>query len=221
MTTAMHSDSLRVTGGVGSVAVGAQTPSPLAAGHSATFTVTVNRGSSTGNFSATLASSGLPVGATGAFAPASVSFTSAAQTSQTSTLTITSLATLAAGNYSFTVSATNPLIPADAASAPASLVTSSPATKLAFSTAAFTVRAGLCSPKISIVSQNASGVATNPASARTIALSTTSMTAPGGQFFSDPACGSGDRERRDSHDSKFGGLLLRGRHRRRPDVDRH
>jgi hypothetical protein len=184
-------DSLRVTGGVGSVAVGAQSPSPLPAGHSATYTVTVNRGSSTGNFSANLATSGLPAGATGSFAPASVSFTAAAQTSQPSTLTITSTASLAAGSFPFTVSATNPLIPADARSANATLVTSAPATKLAFTTSAFTVRVALCSPRITIQTQNGSGAATNPATAKTIALATSSITAPGGQFFSDPSCATG------------------------------
>ena len=184
-------DSLRVTGGVGSVALGTQTPSPLAAGNSATYSVTVNRGSSTGNFTANLAASGLPAGATGTFSPASVSFTAAAQTSQPSTLTITSTAALAAGSYPFSVSATNPLIPADAKSANASLVTSAPAVKLAFTTVAFTVRAGLCSPKITIQTQNGGGAATNPTSAKTIALSTSSITAPGGQFFSDPSCATG------------------------------
>ena len=184
-------DSLRVTGGVGSVAAGAQSPSPLPAGHSATYAVTVNRGSSTGNFTANLATSGLPADATGSFTPATVSFTSAAQTSQASTLTITSTASLAAGSYPFTVSATNPLIPADARSANASLVTSAPATKLAFTTSAFTVRVALCSPKITIQTQNGSGAATNPTSATTIALATSSITAPGGQFFSDPSCATG------------------------------
>jgi hypothetical protein len=184
-------DSLRVTGGIGSVALGAQTPSPLAAGHSATYTVTVNRGSSTGNFTADLSTSGLPAGATGSFSPAAVSFTAAAQTSQTSTLTITSTTALAAGSYPFSVSATNPLIPVDAKSANTSLVTSSPATKLAFTTPAFTVRVALCSPKITIQSQNGSDAATNPTSAKTIALSTSSVAAPGGQFFSDPSCATG------------------------------
>jgi hypothetical protein len=184
-------DSLRVTGGVGSVAVGAQSPSPLPAGHSATYTVTVNRGSSTGNFTASLTTTGLPAGATGSFVPASVSFTSGTQTSQPSTLTITSTATLAAGSYPFTVSATNPLIPADARSASASLVTSAPATTLAFTTSAFTVRVALCSPKITIQTQNGSGAPTNPTNAKTIVLSTSSITAPGGQFFSDPSCATG------------------------------
>lgn len=188
---AAGTDSLRVTGGVGSVAVGAQSPSPLPAGHSATYTVTVNRGSSTGNFTANLATAGLPAGATGSFSPASVSFTSAAQTSQTSTLTITSTNALAAGNYPFTVSATNPLLAADASSANASLVTSSPATKLAFTTPAFTVRVALCSAKVTVQSQNANGIATNPTTAKTIALATSSITAPGGQFFSDAACATG------------------------------
>jgi hypothetical protein len=185
------SDSLHVTGGVGSVAIGSQSPSPLAAGQSATFTVTVNRGSSTGNFTANLALTGLPAGTTGTFVPASVAFTAAAQTSRTSTLTITSPVSLAAGSYGFTVSATNPLIVADAASATASLVTSSPATKLAFTTSPFSVRVGLCSPKITIQSQNANGIATNPSSATTIALSTTSITSPIGQFFSDAGCATG------------------------------
>ena len=184
-------DSVPVTGGLGSLTVGPQSPSPLPAGHSATYAVTVNRGSSTGNFTANLATSGLPAGATASFSPASVSFTAAAQTSQPSTLTITSTATLAAGSYPFSVSATNPLISIDAASANASLVTSAPATKLAFTTAAFTVRVGLCSPKITIQSQNGSGAATNPTSAKTIALSSSSITTPGGQFFSDPSCATG------------------------------
>ena len=184
-------DSLRVTGGVGSVAVGAQSPSPLPAGHSATYTVTVNRGSSTGNFTANLTTSALPAGATGTFSPTAVSFTAAAQTSQQSTLTITSTAALAAGTYPFSVSATNPLRTDDAKSANASLVTSAPATTLAFTTAAFTVRVALCSPKITIQTQNGSGAATNPTTAKTIALSTSSITAPGGQFFSDPSCATG------------------------------
>jgi hypothetical protein len=181
-------DSVPVTGGLGAVTVGPQSPSPLPAGHSATYTVTVNRGSSTGNFTANLTTSGLPAGATSSFSPASVSFTSAAQTSQQSTLTITSTASLPAGSFPFGVSATNPLLTIDAANASATLVTSAPATKLAFTTPAFTIRVGLCSPKITIQTQNGSGAATNPASARTIALSTSSSTAPRGQFFSDPAC---------------------------------
>jgi len=63
---------------VGSVSVGAQSPNPVTAGNSATYTITVNRGTgprSPGSFTANLSiTTTLPAGATATFSPNLVSF---------------------------------------------------------------------------------------------------------------------------------------------------
>ena len=93
---------------VGSVNVGAQSPNPVTAGNSATYTITVNRGSgsgSSGNFTATLSiTTALPAGAIATFSPNPVGLVPSA-TSATSTLTITTLGSTPAGTTSFTVKA--------------------------------------------------------------------------------------------------------------------
>ena len=85
---------------VGSVTVGAQSPDPVARGSSATYLVTVNRGTgggSSGSFSATLSiTTTLPAGVTASFFPNPVSFTSG-DTTLTSTLTMTTSLTSPAG----------------------------------------------------------------------------------------------------------------------------
>src|SRR5262249_13460155 len=94
---------------VGSVSVSAQSGA-LTSGTpgTATYTVTVNRGSgqgSAGSFTATLSvTSALPTGATAAFSPNPVSFTPA-QTSMTATLTITTTAGTPGGSTAFAVKA--------------------------------------------------------------------------------------------------------------------
>jgi hypothetical protein len=98
---------------VGSVTVGAQSPSTLYAGDNGTFTITVFRGSgggSLGAFTAALSiTTALPTGATASFSPNPIAF-SAGESSDTSTLTITTTATGApgatpAGTTAFTVKA--------------------------------------------------------------------------------------------------------------------
>jgi hypothetical protein len=93
---------------VGSVTVGAQSPAPVTAGNSATYTITVSRGSgggSSGNFTASLSiTTTLPTGAAATFSPNVVSF-APAESSKTSTLTITTTAATPAGNTPLTVRA--------------------------------------------------------------------------------------------------------------------
>jgi hypothetical protein len=93
---------------VGSVTVGAQSPNPVTAGSSATYTITVNRGSgpgSPGSFTANLSiTTPLPTGATASFSPNPVSF-DPGDSSKTSTLTITTTGSTPAGSHSFTVKA--------------------------------------------------------------------------------------------------------------------
>ena len=84
---------------IGSVTVGAQTPTPVTAGNSATYLVTVNRGSgngSTGNIGVTFTLNGtLPTGASASFTALTIPN---ASNSGTSTLTIsTNAATTPAG----------------------------------------------------------------------------------------------------------------------------
>ncbi len=93
---------------VGSVSVVAEKLKKNIAGQSATYVVTVDRGSgggSSGAFTAVMSISGLPEGASGSFSPAIVSFTSTDPT-MTTLLTITTLGSLPGGSYSFTVTAT-------------------------------------------------------------------------------------------------------------------
>ena len=59
------------------------------------------------------------------------------------------------------------------------------ATKLAFSTAPVDIIAGVCSPQITVQSQDANGNAASPASTETIALSTSGV---GGAFWSNNTC---------------------------------
>ncbi len=93
---------------VGSVTVGAQSPADLCPGSSATYTVTVSRGSgggSSGAFTATLSvTTALPTGASASFAPNPVSFTPS-DASKTSTLTISTTGATPGGTTSFTVKA--------------------------------------------------------------------------------------------------------------------
>jgi len=93
---------------VGSVSVGSQSPSSVTAGSSATYTITVNRGTgggSTGAFTADLSiTTALPTGASGSFSPNPVSFTPT-DTSKTCTLTITTSSTTPEGSTNFTVKA--------------------------------------------------------------------------------------------------------------------
>lgn len=95
---------------VGTVTVAAQSGTlTYGTAGSATFAVTVNRGSgpgSAGAFTATLSiTTALPTGATSSF-PATVSF-AANESSKTSTLTISTSAATPAGSYAFTVRAAN------------------------------------------------------------------------------------------------------------------
>jgi len=94
---------------VGSVSVGTQSPSPVTAGNSATYTVTVNRGTSGGSsgaFTADLSvTTTLPSGATASFSPNPVSFTPS-ENSKNATLTISTSGTTPAGTHGFTVRAT-------------------------------------------------------------------------------------------------------------------
>src|SRR5207237_3918033 len=74
---------------VGSIAVGAQSPSTVTAGNSAAFVVTVGRGTSNGAFNADLSvTTPLPAGATATFSPNPLVFGSGTNTA-TATLTIT------------------------------------------------------------------------------------------------------------------------------------
>jgi hypothetical protein len=93
---------------VGSVNIASQSPAQLCPGSSATYTITVNRGTgpgSSGSFTAGLSVQGaLPAGVSPSFAPATVSFTSS-QDSRTATLTLTSSAATPQGPTAFTVRA--------------------------------------------------------------------------------------------------------------------
>jgi hypothetical protein len=94
---------------VGSVTVGAQSGTlTYGTAGSATYTITVNRGSGGGSSGAFTADLGvtttMPTGATATFSPNPVSFTPG-QTSRSSTLTITTTNSTPAGATSFTVKA--------------------------------------------------------------------------------------------------------------------
>jgi hypothetical protein len=65
-----------------------------------------------------------------------------------------------------------------------STFTDAGATKLAFTTGAFNVMAGLCSPQITVQTQNGSNVATTPTVDEIITLSSSS----GSSFYSDAGC---------------------------------
>src|SRR4030066_2141479 len=101
---AIFTDSPRV----GSVTVGAQSPNPVTAGNSATYTVTIYRGSgggSSGGFSAGLSiTTSLPDGCTYSFNPSPVSF-KPNENSITTTLTISTVSATPGGTTTFTVRA--------------------------------------------------------------------------------------------------------------------
>ena len=120
-TTTFTDDSTKV----GSVLVGAQvgTLTSGTAG-SATFPITVNRGSgggSSGAFYATLSIANLPAGAAGSFSPTSVHFDSS-DNSKTATLTVSIDSTTPAGSTVFTVTATRNEAPGDYKSGTGTLV---------------------------------------------------------------------------------------------------
>ncbi len=109
---ATGSGTLRV-GGVGSVTAGSQSPNPVYASNSTTYTVTVNRGGGTGPFSADLSiTTSLPSGCTYSFSPSTVSFLSG-ENSKTSTLTVSTSSSTPAGSTSFTIRGTNSSNPND------------------------------------------------------------------------------------------------------------
>src|SRR5882724_3237929 len=110
---------------VDSVAVGSQSGAvTYGTGGSVTFPITVNRGITTGAFSANLTIGALPVGATALFSPNPVAF-AAGDNSKTSTLTITTANTTPAVTAtSFTVTATNTTLASDNASGNGSLTVS-------------------------------------------------------------------------------------------------
>ena len=110
---------------VDSVAVGSQSGAvTYGTGGSVTFPITVNRGITTGAFSANLTIGALPVGATALFSPNPVAF-AAGDNSKTSTLTITTANTTPAVTAtSFTVTATNTTLASDNASSNGSLTVS-------------------------------------------------------------------------------------------------
>jgi uncharacterized repeat protein (TIGR01451 family) len=62
-------------------------------------------------------------------------------------------------------------------------------TKLAFTTAAFSQTVNLCSPQITVQTQNASSAPTNPTANTTVNLTSNSA---GGTFYSDAACSGGN-----------------------------
>jgi hypothetical protein len=90
---------------VGMVVVGPQTPATIQPSASATYVVTVERGTGPGAFTATLSmTSTLPAGVTASFSPNPVSFTSSSN-SRTATLTITTTSATPGGVAPFTVKA--------------------------------------------------------------------------------------------------------------------
>ncbi len=100
--------SIAVNSMVGSVSASAQSPNPVTAGNSATYTVTVNRATgAVGAFSVSLSiTTVLPLGVTALFLPAILPFASG-DNSQTSTLTLTTSSNTPIGTGSFTVKAVN------------------------------------------------------------------------------------------------------------------
>ncbi len=89
---------------IGTVTVGAQSPSPVVAGSNATFLLTVNFTGNATACSVTFTTSALPTGASGS-APGVTGANSAGNTPKTTTLTVTTTSGVAAGSYSFTVTA--------------------------------------------------------------------------------------------------------------------
>jgi len=124
---------------VGSVIVGSQTPSPVTAGNSATYTIAVNRGTgsgSSGAFTALLSiTSALPSGVTASFASSSLNF-APTDTSKSTTLTLSTLSSSPTGASSFTVKAQKSDAAADFATGTGSLSISAPADSTAPTTTA-------------------------------------------------------------------------------------
>ena len=92
---------------LGGMTVGGQSPTPVTAGNTATYAITVNRGTdngSSGAFAATLSVTGLPSGASASFTPNPVSF-APSDSSKTATLTISTVPSTPAGSVTFTVQA--------------------------------------------------------------------------------------------------------------------
>jgi hypothetical protein len=175
---------------VSAVSVGTQAPNPVTAGNSATYTVSVTRGSGSDSIAVTLTvSTALPAGTTVGFAPNPISWTGSTPNPQTSTLTIgTTCPTTPGGTTAFTVVGTrsDSASTSDTASGGGSLAVTAcaaPVTKLVFSGGASGVT-GQCIP-VTVKSQNASSVDTNVTSNTAVALSSTVGT---DGFFSDAAC---------------------------------
>ncbi|HZS52607.1 MAG TPA: YDG domain-containing protein, partial [Bryobacterales bacterium] len=113
--------------------LGAQTPNPVVAGNSATYGTTASNSievdfNGNGSCPVTLSATGLPTGATAAFAPGSL--TGTGTSSLFSLLTINTTTALSGGTYSFTVraDATGGDCPSESATASASLVVSTATT---------------------------------------------------------------------------------------------
>ncbi|TAL02360.1 MAG: hypothetical protein EPO07_07445 [Verrucomicrobia bacterium] len=89
-----------------SVAISSPSPNSVIQGGSATYTVTVSR-TGNGNLEIYLTVAGLPPGATAAFSPSMIRFSSSTPTSATATLTITTSAATPACTYSLPVTASD------------------------------------------------------------------------------------------------------------------
>ena len=95
----MQADVHFTDAGANSVTVGAQTPSPVIAGNSATYTVTVGFNGNGNPCTVTLNASGLPAGATATFTPNPV----LGPANTTSQMTISTTGATAGGTHNFTV----------------------------------------------------------------------------------------------------------------------
>ena len=87
-----------------SITAGAQSPSPINAGESATYPLFVAK-SGIGSLDSFLTVSGLPAGVTASCYPSVVSFTHDSPSIQEATLTVVTLSSLEPGTYPFTISA--------------------------------------------------------------------------------------------------------------------
>ncbi len=184
---------------VQTVSVGAQSPNPVTAGNSASYTVSVTRGTGNDAISATLSiTTALPAGAGSSFSTNPILFpASQPSITKTSTLTLTTTCPTTPGaTTAFTVRGTRSDAGTtnDFADGAGSLVVTACATgptKLAFTSAAFTggtsLVTGQCSTPLTVQTQNASSVATNPTTNKTINLTSDKA---GDQFFTsaDTTC---------------------------------
>ena len=84
------------------VTVSTQNPNPIQPGDAATYTVTSTR-TGNGNMDVYLSTSGLPAGATAAFATNKLHYVSASPTDLSTTLTVSTTAAILPGTYYFTV----------------------------------------------------------------------------------------------------------------------